>query len=168
MISDILHTYFQLDNTDLSEVYSTTVADDEDDEYGSGGDSEKHLVDNLCFNVMICVSIMVIVMALGTAALWTAQKIMLAAENGGISENLVTMSAFTGAGMDLPFLTRLESKRRMHKVTHPKDISSMLTAHLAAAAAKAKAIEEEEEENQRRRHKDQKVRRRRRRGAEDT
>ena len=70
---------------DNDEVFLTTakiIANDGDFSEGNGevenGEQQKEgsLTEGLCFNVMIGVTIMVVILAIGSAMLWTAQRLM--------------------------------------------------------------------------------------------
>ena len=74
-------------NCDDDEVFLTTakiIANDngfsENEEANGGGNGEQQkegsLTEGLCFNVMIGVTIMVVILAIGSAMLWTAQRLM--------------------------------------------------------------------------------------------
>ena len=67
---------------------------------------------------------MVVVLAVGTAMLWTVQKILTSHQHNN-QHHVVAMSAFSAAGMDSPLLSKL-MRSASSQVVHPKDLSAYL------------------------------------------
>merc|ERR1719264_456414 len=55
---------------------TTTKQQNDNEENGEQQKGEGSLTEGLCFNVMIGVTIMVVILAIGSAMLWTAQRLM--------------------------------------------------------------------------------------------
>lgn len=91
-------------------------------------DRPGDITDGLLFNIFIGLAIMVVVLCIGSAMLYTVQKIMVVSSHRNTVHSLydgrVAVSAFSSAAMDSPFITKLLHHR--NHMTHSTDLSSYL------------------------------------------
>jgi len=132
-----------LEANDENELFLTTskiAADDNDNEEdGEQQKGEGSLTEGLCFNVMIGVTIMVVILAIGSAMLWTAQRLMNVSQDHHAASKLgavpgLPVTVFSATSVDnVPYLAGLVPADS-DKIVHPKDLS----AYLAGLRSKVK------------------------------
>ncbi|TRY78076.1 hypothetical protein TCAL_04228 [Tigriopus californicus] len=99
-------------------------------------DRPGDITDGLLFNIFIGLAIMVVVLCIGSAMLYTVQKIMVVSSHRksvhSLYDGRVAVSAFSSAAMDSPFITKLLHHR--NHMIHSTDLSSYLSVeHLEKA-----------------------------------
>ena len=93
------------------------------------------ITEGLAFNVLIGMAIMVVVLGVGSAMLYTVQKILVVSSQRNAARALLNTNAavasasFTPTAMDSPFLTKLMHHSGAGHVVHPKDLSAYLAMH---------------------------------------
>lgn len=87
---------------------------------------------------------MVVILAIGTAMLWTVQRIMAVSANHADAlakaDHQGHQVAVSAAAIDSPFMRQLVPRKR--KVVHPKDLSAYLAVHEYKVRAREAAAEE--------------------------